>query len=100
MRFISPSFNNQGWTASFDLNSVAFETSPAYSLGAEHPTGAEYAKYLDGLATQGELNIQYSTQVTAVRPDRTAPRTGPWTRPRRPRCGAATSSGPRASSST
>merc|ERR1712078_968043 len=55
MRFISPSFNNQGWTASFDLNSVAFETSPAYSLGAEHPTGAEYAKYLDGLATQGEL---------------------------------------------
>mgnify|MGYP002001379148 FL=1 len=71
MRFISPSFNNQGWTASFDLNSVAFETSPAYSLGAEHPTGAEYAKYLDGLATQGELNIQYSTQVTAVRPVRT-----------------------------
>merc|ERR1712078_129896 len=62
MRFISPSFN---------LNSVAFETSPAYSLGAEHPTGAEYAKYLDGLATQGELNIQYSTQVTAVRPDHT-----------------------------
>ena len=24
MRFISPSFNQQGWTKSFDLNSVAY----------------------------------------------------------------------------
>merc|ERR1712078_191295 len=71
MRFISPSFNNQGWTASFDLNSVAFETSPAYTLQAEHPTGAEYAHYLKELASSGELNVQYSTAVTAVRPVRT-----------------------------
>merc|ERR1712078_818557 len=68
MRFISPSFNNQGWTASFDLNSVAFQTSPAYTLQAEHPTGAEYAHYLQELADHGELNVRYGTQVTAVRP--------------------------------
>ena len=29
MRFISPSFNQQGWTNSFDLNAVAQDTSPA-----------------------------------------------------------------------
>ena len=31
MRFISPSFNQQGWTNSFDLNSVSHGTSRAYS---------------------------------------------------------------------
>ena len=71
MRFISPSFNNQGWTTSFDLNSVAYQTAPSYTLHTEHPTGAEYAHYLEELAGQGELNIQFSTQVTAVTPIRT-----------------------------
>ena len=41
MRFISPSFNQQGWTKSFDLNSVVYGTSPAFSLHAEHPTGEQ-----------------------------------------------------------
>ena len=49
MRFISPSFNQQGWTSSFDLNAVAYGTSPAYTLGQEHPTGKEYASYLCAL---------------------------------------------------
>jgi len=39
MRFISPSFNMQGWTQSFDLNAIRHGTSPAYSLHAEHPSG-------------------------------------------------------------
>ena len=43
MRFISPSFNQQGWTKSFDLNSVAYGTSPAFSLHTQHPSGAQYA---------------------------------------------------------
>jgi len=68
MRFISPSFNNQGWTASFDLNSVAYGTSPAYTLQTEHPTGEEYAHYLNELAVENELNVRFRTQVTAVRP--------------------------------
>ena len=58
MRFISPSFNSQGWTGSFDLNSVAFGTSPAYTLHSEHPTGEQYAYYLRELAKAGELNVK------------------------------------------
>ena len=70
MRFISPSFNNQGWTGSFDLNSVAYGTSPAYTLQTEHPTGEEYAYYLHELAQAGELNVRVRTEVTALRPRR------------------------------
>ena len=70
MRFISPSFNNQGWTKSFDLNSVAYGTSPAYTIQTEHPTGQEYAQYLHELAKNGELNIRYRTQVRTVQPIR------------------------------
>jgi thioredoxin reductase len=66
MRFISPSFNSQGWTGSFDLNSVAFGTSPAYTLAAEHPTGEQYAQYLQALADVGGLNIRLNTEVTAI----------------------------------
>ena len=68
MRFISPSFNQQGWTKSFDLNSVAYGTSPAFSLHAEHPTGEQYADYLGALAEQSELRVEANTEVTAVRP--------------------------------
>ncbi|KAH8096496.1 pyridine nucleotide-disulfide oxidoreductase [Aureococcus anophagefferens] len=68
MRFISPSFNSQGWTQSFDLNSVAYGTSPAFTLHAEHPTGAQYARYLEALAETNELNVRAGTEVTAVTP--------------------------------
>ena len=68
MRFISPSFNHQGWTDSFDLNSVAFGTSPAFTLGVEHPSGEQYAKYLCELANAGKLNVMTNTEVKAVHP--------------------------------
>ena len=58
MRFISPSFNQQGWTSSFDLNSIAHGTSPAYSLHTEHPSGDEYADYLNVLASAAELRVR------------------------------------------
>ena len=38
MRFITPSFNQQAF-GFMDLNSVAFDTSPAQLLHEEHPTG-------------------------------------------------------------
>ena len=66
MRFISPSFNQQGWTKSFDLNAVAYGTSPAFF--SEHPTGEQYATYLSFLAKQAELRVEARTEVTAVRP--------------------------------
>lgn len=68
MRFISPSFNQQGWTNSFDLNSVAYGTSPAYTLHSEHPTGEQYAQYLCAIAEAGKLRVRTRTEVTAVRP--------------------------------
>ena len=68
MRFISPSFNQQGWTESFDLNSIAYNTSPAFMLHAEHPTGDQYASYLEFVAQFAGLNVRPRTDVTAVRP--------------------------------
>ena len=68
MRFISPSFNMQGWTRSFDLNSVAFGTSPAFSLHEQHPSGDQYADYLNALAESSQLRVRTRTEVTSVRP--------------------------------
>ena len=49
MRLITPSFpGNQFGT--IDLNSIHPSTSPAFSLGTEHPTGPEYASYLKAVA--------------------------------------------------
>ena len=47
---------------------MAYGTSPAFTLHAEHPTGAQYANYLHTLATKAKLNVQCSTEVRAVRP--------------------------------
>lgn len=66
MRFISPSFNQQGWTKSFDLNSIAYGTSPAYSLHAEHPSGDEYANYLNELCKANFLRVRTLTEVVSV----------------------------------
>ena len=45
MRFITPSFMGEAF-GRLDLNSIALETSPAYALQHEHPSGPEYAQYL------------------------------------------------------
>lgn len=67
MRFISPSFNSQGWTNSFDLNSIAYGTSPAFTMFSEHLTGQQYADYLKHVANANELNIRANTEVKALR---------------------------------
>jgi cation diffusion facilitator CzcD-associated flavoprotein CzcO len=67
MRFISPSFNQQGWTDSFDLNAIANNTSPAYTLHTEHPSGSEYADYLSAIAKTTKLNVQTSTKVVSIK---------------------------------
>eukprot|EP00747_Dinoflagellata_sp_TGD_P167616 gnl/TRDRNA2_/TRDRNA2_192322_c0_seq1.p1 gnl/TRDRNA2_/TRDRNA2_192322_c0~~gnl/TRDRNA2_/TRDRNA2_192322_c0_seq1.p1 ORF type:complete len:628 (-),score=108.01 gnl/TRDRNA2_/TRDRNA2_192322_c0_seq1:95-1978(-) len=68
MRFISPSFNQQGWTRTFDLNSISYGTSPALSIGDEHPSGEQYADYLEGLARVNEVPISFGTEVTRIHP--------------------------------
>lgn len=67
MRFISPSFNQQGWTRSFDLNAIHHEASPSQLLRSEHPTGREYASYLDAVVRQFDLNVRLDTRVASVR---------------------------------
>jgi len=67
MRFISPSFNQQGWTQSFDLNSISFNTSPAFSLHSEHPSGLEYAKYLNAISDSCQLRVMTNTEVKSIK---------------------------------
>lgn len=70
MRFISPSFNQAGWTNSFDLNSVAHGSSPAFSLHAQHPSGVQYADYLEELAelAQVKRRVKRRCEVLQVVP--------------------------------
>ena len=68
MRFITPSFNSTQF-GMLDLNAVCLDTSPAYSIGVEHPTGQEYAGYLRGVAKHFDLPI--ATGATCSRSRRT-----------------------------
>ena len=67
MRFITPSFNQQAF-GFMDLNSVAFDTSPAQLLHEQHPTGPQYAEYLREVARIHALPVACDTDVTAVTP--------------------------------
>jgi len=65
MRFITPSFpsNNFGCR---DLNAVTTDTSPAFALDREHPTGAEYAEYLQGVVEFHDLPVRTGVEVESV----------------------------------
>ncbi len=65
MRFITPSFNSTQF-GTLDLNSVCLYTSPAYSIGVEHPTGEEYAGYLRGVAKHFDLPVATGIDVLSV----------------------------------
>jgi putative flavoprotein involved in K+ transport len=67
MRFITPSFNSNQF-GTLDLNAVCLHTSPAYSVGAEHPTGEEYAGYLRGVAKHFDLPVETAVDVLSVTP--------------------------------
>jgi len=68
MKFISPSLNQQGWTDSFDLNAISNGTSPVFSLHMEHPSGKEYAPYLEALAKKHGLKVRTLTEVVSILP--------------------------------
>ena len=65
MRFITPSFNTTQFGI-LDLNAVCLHTSPAFSIGVEHPAGEEYARYLQGVAEHFELPIATGVDVLSV----------------------------------
>ena len=64
-RFITPSYPTNS-IGMLDLNSITIGTSPAYSLGVEHPTGEEYAIYLRAVAHFFELPVRQNTDVMQV----------------------------------
>ncbi len=67
-RLLTPSFTINGF-GMLDLNSIALKTSPAYSLQTEHPTGAEYAVYLQGVAQYFRLPIRTGVDVNEIQPN-------------------------------
>ncbi|MEM9327968.1 MAG: NAD(P)/FAD-dependent oxidoreductase [Bacteroidota bacterium] len=70
-QFISPSFTGNFFKMP-DLNAVTPDTSPALSLLTEHPTGEDYAVYLEGLADFYELPIEVGVEVFSVAKERTS----------------------------
>ena len=64
-RFITPSFASNQFGL-LDLNAVCLDTSPAFSVGVEHPTGVEYANYLRGVAKHFELPVETGIDVLSV----------------------------------
>jgi thioredoxin reductase len=67
MRMITPSFPSNGYHQT-DLNAITPDTSPAFSLGKEHPSGKEYAEYLRNVVKQYELTVQENTKIVEVLP--------------------------------
>jgi thioredoxin reductase len=68
MRFISPSFTSNGFGL-LDLNAVTLNTSPAYTLHEEHPSGRHYARYLQAVAQHFALPVQAGVDVYRVQPE-------------------------------
>lgn len=67
MRFITPSFPSNSFGLP-DLNAVTPTTSPAFALDTEHPTGNEYAEYLEGVVEYHELPVETGVEVEDVKP--------------------------------
>ena len=67
MRLLTPSFPSNGF-GSPDLNAITPDTSPALMAG-EHPTGREYADYLDAVARLRQIHVETGVNVTDVAPE-------------------------------
>lgn len=70
-RFISPSFTGNAF-GMVDLNAVTPDTSPAFSLRTEHPTGKGYALYLKSLAGHFDLPVKTGINVESITYDQHA----------------------------
>ena len=66
MRFISPSFTGNAFGL-LDLNAVTLETSPAYTLETEHPSGKQFAKYLQLIVDEFQLPVRTGLEVLSIR---------------------------------
>lgn len=67
MRLITPSFPANSF-GSRDLNAITTDTSPAFALDREHPTGSEYAGYLQGVVDFHDLPVRTGVTVDSLIP--------------------------------
>ena len=65
MRFITPSFTSNAFGL-LDLNAIVPGTSPAYTLDREHPSGTDFAMYLDNVVKHFELRVKPGIDVCSV----------------------------------
>ena len=65
MCFITPSFTSNAFGL-LDLNAIIPNTSPAYTLEREHPSGNAYANYLDAVAQHYEIPVKTGIDVCSV----------------------------------
>jgi thioredoxin reductase len=65
MRLITPSFTGNYFNMP-DLNAISPDTSPAYGLDTEHPTGIEYSNYLQSVAHNYGLNVKSGVNIISV----------------------------------
>jgi len=65
MRLITPSFTGNQFKL-VDLNAITPDTSPALTLGEEHPTGIQYANYLTAVAEMNELDVTTGPNITGI----------------------------------
>ena len=65
-RFITPSFTSNGFGMP-DLNAIAIDTSPSYTLGEERLSGKDYAKYLQLVSEEYKLPIKTNCKVQSIK---------------------------------
>ncbi|MEM1132822.1 MAG: NAD(P)-binding domain-containing protein [Pseudomonadota bacterium] len=61
-RFISPSFTGNFFGA-VDLNAITPDSSPAFGMQTEHPSGVQYMDYLEDVADIHKLDIEEGVEV-------------------------------------
>lgn len=64
-RFISPSFTGNFFKMP-DLNSISPDTSPAFDLLTEHPSGEDYVHYLEGVFRHFRLEMNGNIEVNKI----------------------------------
>ncbi|MEM7110601.1 MAG: NAD(P)/FAD-dependent oxidoreductase [Bacteroidota bacterium] len=64
-QFISPSFTGNFFKMP-DLNAITPDSSPAFDLLTEHPTGVEYAQYLKKISKYFQLAIDTGVEVISI----------------------------------
>ncbi|MEM6899583.1 MAG: NAD(P)-binding domain-containing protein [Pseudomonadota bacterium] len=67
-RFISPSFTGNFFGA-VDLNAITPDSSPAFGLQEEHPSGEQYVRYLEDVAELHNLKIDEGVEVDDIARD-------------------------------